>query len=68
MDAAAVRLHSGKDQNPNKPWSVPYLPYLQGPKAYSGQFRLKTQSAAGKPEQIDMTQSGTWLSDQCPSP
>ena len=24
MDAAAVRLHSGKDQNPNKPWSVPY--------------------------------------------
>src|SRR5574344_2800811 len=41
---------------------------MQGPKAYSGQFRLKTQSAAGKPEQIDMTQSGTWLSDQCPSP
>jgi hypothetical protein len=24
MDAAAVRLHSDKDQNPNKPWSVPY--------------------------------------------
>ncbi|MDY0107013.1 MAG: DUF3617 domain-containing protein [Giesbergeria sp.] len=37
---------------------------LQGPTAYTGQFKFKTQTQ-GKPEQIDMAQSGKWLSDQC---
>ena len=38
---------------------------LQGPKAYTGQFKIKTTGANGKPEQIDMAQSGKWLSDDC---
>ena len=40
---------------------------MQGPTAYSGQFRLTTQNQ-GKPERIDMTQSGKWLSERCPTP
>lgn len=40
---------------------------MQGPTAYSGQFRLITQNQ-GKPERIDMTQSGKWLSERCPTP
>ena len=40
---------------------------MQGPTAYSGQFRFTTQNQ-GKPERLDMTQSGKWLSDRCPSP
>ena len=37
---------------------------MQGPTAYTGQFKFKTQTQ-GKPEQIDMAQSGKWLSDNC---
>jgi uncharacterized protein YneF (UPF0154 family) len=37
---------------------------MQGPTAYTGQFRFKTQNQ-GKPEQIDMAQTGKWLSDNC---
>ena len=37
---------------------------MQGPTAYTGQFKFKTQNQ-GKPEQIDMAQSGKWLSDNC---
>ena len=37
---------------------------MQGPTAYTGQFKVKTENA-GKPEQIDMAQSGKWLSDNC---
>ena len=40
---------------------------MQGPTAYSGQFRLTTHHQ-GKPERIDMTQSGKWLSERCPIP
>lgn len=40
---------------------------MQGPTAYSGQFRLITHHQ-GKPERIDMTQSGKWLSERCPTP
>ena len=35
---------------------------MQGPTAYTGQFKIKTENE-GKPEQIDMAQSGKWLSD-----
>ena len=38
---------------------------LQGSAAYTGQFKIKTAGANGKPEQIDMAQSGKWLSDNC---
>lgn len=37
---------------------------MQGPTAYTGQFRFKTETQ-GKPEQIDMAQSGKWLLDNC---
>lgn len=37
---------------------------MQGPTAYTGQFRFKTQTQ-GKPEQIDMAQAGKWLSESC---
>lgn len=34
------------------------------PQAYSGNFKITTQTQ-GKPEQIDMAQSGQWLSADC---
>ena len=37
---------------------------FQGPTAYTGQFKINT-AVNGKAEQIDMAQSGTWLSEQC---
>lgn len=37
---------------------------FQGPTAYTGKYRFKTESQ-GKPEQIDMAQSGKWLSENC---
>lgn len=37
---------------------------MQGPTAYTGQFKFKTENQ-GKPEQIDMAQSGKWLADDC---
>ena len=37
---------------------------FSGPTAYTGQFKVKTQSQ-GKPEQIDMAQAGKWLSADC---
>ena len=38
--------------------------HFQGPKAYTGQFRINT-AANGKAEQINMDQSGKWVSDTC---
>lgn len=37
---------------------------FDGPAAYSGHFKIKT-SQGGKPEQIDMAQTGRWLSKDC---
>ena len=37
---------------------------FEGPTAYSGNFKIKT-SQGGKPEQIDMAQTGRWLSKDC---
>lgn len=37
---------------------------FSGPTAYTGHVKVKTQSQ-GKPEQIDMTQTGKWLSADC---
>lgn len=38
---------------------------FQNDKAYTGQFKIKTTGANGKPEQIDMAQKGLWLSSDC---
>ena len=37
---------------------------FNGPTAYSGNFKVKTMSN-GKPEQIDMAQTGKWLAADC---
>ena len=37
---------------------------FSGPTAYAGNFKVKTTSN-GKPEQIDMAQSGKWLAAEC---
>lgn len=37
---------------------------FSGPTAYTGNFKVKT-TASGKPEQIDMAQTGKWLSADC---
>lgn len=39
---------------------------FNGPTAYTGNFKVVT-SAGGKPEQIDMAQSGKWLGADCGS-
>ena len=39
--------------------------HFQSPTAYTGQFKIKTTGANGKPEQIDMAQTGKWLSGDC---
>ena len=38
---------------------------FQSPTAYTGQFKIKTAGANGKPEQIDMAQKGQWLASDC---
>ncbi|MFN4117708.1 DUF3617 domain-containing protein [Acidovorax sp.] len=38
---------------------------FSGPTAYAGNFKVKTTTAGGKPEQIDMAQTGKWLSADC---
>lgn len=37
---------------------------FNGPTAYTGQFKVQTTSG-GKPEQLDMAQSGKWLAADC---
>jgi len=38
---------------------------FSGPTAYHGQFKMNTANAQGKPEQIDMAQTGRWLAADC---
>lgn len=38
---------------------------FSGPTAYVGTFKVKTTTAGGQPEQIDMSQAGKWLSADC---
>lgn len=65
VDASTMKVafscKGGQDQPPS---SGEGTITMQGPTAYTGQFRFKTQNQ-GKPEQIDMAQSGKWLSDNC---
>lgn len=37
---------------------------FSGPTAYTGQFKVKT-TANGKPDQLDMAQTGKWLAADC---
>ena len=37
---------------------------MGGPTAFDGQYQMHTQ-VEGKPEQMDMTQKGRWLSADC---
>lgn len=65
VDARTMKMTfqcKGDDDTP--PTSGEGTVQLQGPAAYTGQFKIKT-TTNGKPEQIDMAQSGKWLSDNC---
>ncbi|HEY9208470.1 MAG TPA: DUF3617 domain-containing protein [Acidovorax sp.] len=57
----AFRCKGGQGRPPSSGEGTVSLP---GPTAYTGQFRFRTENE-GKPEQIDMAQSGKWLSDNC---
>lgn len=55
---------SCKGENGRPPTTGEGTMTFSGPTAYSGQFKVKAQSQ-GKPEQIDMAQTGKWLSADC---
>lgn len=38
---------------------------FSGPTAYAGNFKVQTTTAQGKPEQLDMAQTGKWLAADC---
>lgn len=65
MDASTLKMNfQCKGDADTPPTSGEGTVQLQGPTAYTGQFKIKT-ALNGKAEQIDMAQSGKWLSDQC---
>ncbi len=65
VDAGTMKISfSCKGDADTPPTSGEGTVNFQGPKAYTGQFRINT-AANGKAEQIDMAQSGKWLSDTC---
>ena len=66
VDASTLKVgFSCKGAGDTAPTSGEGTVSLQGPKAYTGQFKIKAIGANGKPEQIDMAQSGKWLLDDC---
>ena len=68
IDASTTKISFSCKGSPDEPPSSGEgTVTMQSPTAYSGQFRLTTHHQ-GKPERIDMTQSGKWLSDRCPTP
>ncbi|PJI95479.1 uncharacterized protein DUF3617 [Acidovorax sp. 69] len=38
---------------------------FSGPTAYAGNFKVKTTTSQGKPDQLDMAQTGKWLAADC---
>ena len=65
VDASTLKMNfQCKGDADTPPTSGEGTVQLQGPTAYTGQFKIKT-ALNGKAEQIDMAQSGKWLSDQC---
>lgn len=65
LDASTMKVtFSCKGESGEAPTSGEGTVKFDGPTAYSGNFKIKT-SQGGKPEQIDMAQTGRWLSSDC---
>lgn len=65
VDASTMKVaFSCKAEPGEAPTSGEGTVKFDGPTAYSGHFRIKT-SQGGKPEHIDMAQTGRWLSKDC---
>ena len=66
VDASTLKVSfSCKGGQGAPPTSGEGTVHFQSPTAYTGQFKIKTTGANGKPEQIDMAQTGKWLSGDC---
>ncbi len=66
VDASTLKVRfSCKGDADNPATSGDGTVTLQGPKAYTGQFKIHTTGASGKPDRIGMAQSGKWLSEAC---
>ena len=64
-DASTMQVSfSCKGESGEGPTSGEGTVHFQGPTGYSGNFKINTQQN-GKPEQIDMAQTGRWLSNDC---
>lgn len=61
---ALAMSFSCKGEDGSPPTSGEGTVTFASPTAYTGQFKIKTQSQ-GKPEQIDMAQTGRWISADC---
>lgn len=65
LDASTMKVSfSCKGEPGEGPTSGEGTVRFQGPTAYSGNFKIKTHQG-GKPEQIDMAQTGRWLFSDC---
>ena len=65
LDASTMKVtFSCKGEPGEAPTSGEGTVKFDGPTAYTGNFKIKT-SQGGKPEQIDMAQTGRWLSNDC---
>lgn len=65
LDASTMKVSFSCKAEPGEaPTSGEGTVKLAGPTAYTGNFKIKT-SQGGKPEQIDMAQTGRWLSSDC---
>lgn len=65
LDASTMKVtFSCKGERGEAPTSGEGTVKFDGPTAYSGNFKIKT-SQGGKPEKIDMAQTGRWLSSDC---
>lgn len=64
-DASTMQVSfSCKGESSEGPTSGEGIVHFQGSTGYSGNFKIKTKQN-GKPEQIDMAQTGRWLSNDC---
>ena len=65
VDAKTMKVSfSCKGESGEGPTSGEGTVNFEGPTAYNGNFKIKT-TQDGKPEQIDMAQTGRWLSSDC---
>ena len=67
VDAKTMQVSfSCKGESGEGPTSGEGTVKFDSPTAYSGHFKIKT-TQDGKPEQLDMAQTGRWLSNDCGS-